>query len=121
MNFFSRLSVANLLVGTGVAVMGIAMPAIAQQTVWLADNEETTVTGYFLEGEDIYASCDEDCLDVNLSLFNEMGVLMDSDEETDAFPIVTAPYEGTFVLKVNMPSCEHLAGCSVSIESDYGF
>ena len=112
---------ANLLVGAVVAAMGIAAPAIAQQTVWLGDNEETSVTGYFLEGEDIYASCDEDCLDVNLFLFNEMGVLIDGDEETDAFPIVTAPYEGTFVVKVNMPSCQHAAGCSVSIESDYGF
>ena len=101
---------------TAVAVaVGAAMPAIAQdQTVWLRDNEETTVTGYFLQGEDIFASCDDDCNDVDLFLFNEMGVMVAADDATNTFPSVTAPYEGTFVLRVNVPSCNHGAGCSVA-------
>ncbi|MEL7353697.1 MAG: hypothetical protein AAF171_16930 [Cyanobacteria bacterium P01_A01_bin.116] len=105
--------------GIFVSTMG---PAIAQnRTAWLKDNETTTMTGYLLQGEDISALCDEDCNDINLFLFNEMGVMVDSDNQIDATPIVTAPYEGTFVVEVSMPSCVHGAGCSVSLSSDHGF
>lgn len=105
-----------------VALLSIMGPAFAEsRTVWLNDNEETTVTGYFMQGESIYAECDEDCMDLDMYLYTELGVLVDSDEEYDAFPILTAPYEGTFSVKVTMPSCTHSAGCSASISSDFGF
>jgi len=105
-----------------VAWAGAMSPAIAQdRTAWLRDNESTTMTGYLLQGEDVYALCDEDCSDLDLILFNEMGVMVDTDEQLDSFPIVTAPYEGTFIVEISMPSCVHSAGCAVSLSSDYGF
>ena len=115
-------TVATSIACASVALVGAVSPALAQsRTVWLNDNGQTTVTGYFMQGESIYADCDEDCMDLDLYLYNEMGVLVDSDDEYDAFPILTAPYEGTFSVQVTMPSCTHSAGCSASISSDYGF
>lgn len=105
-----------------VAWAGVVSPAMAQdRTAWLRDNESTKMTGYLLQGEDVYALCDEDCSDLDLILYNEMGVMVDTDEQMDSFPIVTAPYEGTFIVEVAMPSCIHSAGCAVSLSSDYGF
>ena len=123
LNLRSNLrALATSMACASVALIGIVRPAVAQsRTVWLDDNGQTTVTGYFLQGEDIYAECDEDCMDLDLYLYTELGVLVDSDEEIDAFPIITAPYDGTFSVKVTMPSCTHSAGCSASISSDHGF
>ena len=123
LNLRSNLrALATSMACASVALIGIVSPAVAQsRTVWLDDNGQTTVTGYFLQGEDIYAECDEDCMDLDLYLYTELGVLVDSDEEIDAFPIITAPYDGTFSVKVTMPSCTHSAGCSASISSDHGF
>mgnify|MGYP001800668993 CR=1 FL=1 len=121
-SLFNIRNIATGIACAGVALVGIVSPAMAQsRTLWLNDNGQTTVTGYFLEGEDIYASCDEDCMDLDLFLYTELGVLVDSDEELDSFPIITAPYDGTFSVQVTMPSCTHSAGCSVSVSSDYGF
>lgn len=121
-SFSNIRSIATTLACASIALVGIVSPAFAQdRTIWLNDNGQTTVSGYFLRGEDIYASCDEDCMDLDLFLYNEMGVLVDSDDALDSFPILTAPYEGTFSVQVTMPSCTHSAGCSVSLSSDYGF
>lgn len=118
----STRRVLSTLACASVAFIGAVSPAIAQdRTAWLRDNETTTMTGYLLQGEDLYAICDEDCSDLDLYLYNEMGVMVDADDEVDSFPIVTAPYEGTFVVEVAMPSCNHGAGCSVSLSSDHGF
>jgi hypothetical protein len=113
---------AGAVAGASVALGGLVSPAIAQdRTAWLYDNQTTSMTGYFLAGEDIYAVCDEDCLDIDLFLYDETGTLVDADEALDSYPIVTAPYEGNFTLQVNMPNCTHTSGCAVSISSDYGF
>jgi hypothetical protein len=39
----------------------------------------------------------------------------------DDFPIVQAPYEGNFSVKVIMASCLHPRGCAVIVDSDYSF
>ncbi len=108
-----------------VAAMTLASmssAAVAQdRTSWLRNSESATMTGYLLQGEDVYATCNEDCQDLDLFLYDDTGRLVAADEQIDSFPIVTAPYEGTFVVKVAMPSCLSAAGCSVSITSDYGF
>lgn len=121
-NRFNLRVVAGTLSCATLAIAGLVSPAIAQdRTVWLQDNETTTITGYFLQGEEVYASCDEDCADLNLFLFNEMGAMVAADDAVDAFPVVTAPYDGTFSIEVSMPTCTHGAGCSASISSDFGF
>lgn len=121
-SFLNLRSIATTIACASVALGGIVSPALAQdRTIWLSNNGQTSVTGYFLAGEDIYASCDADCADLDLFLYTESGVLVDSDDALDSFPIITAPYEGTFSVQVTMPSCNHSAGCSVSLSSDYGF
>lgn len=108
----------------GAVIVTALMPgaAIAQdRSLWLPDDGHTMLRGYFLQGEDIYALCDQDCSDLDLFLYDRSGLLVDVDNAPDAFPIVTAPYEGTFGLRVTMPSCDHTAGCAVTVSSDYGF
>ncbi|KPQ35093.1 MAG: hypothetical protein HLUCCA11_11785 [Phormidesmis priestleyi Ana] len=128
MNFVARFCPSKLRLMTSTAVCALIAagsliaPAAAQdRTAWLKDNETTTMTGYLLPGENIYGLCDTDCSDMDLFLYNEMGVMVDSNTLDGAFPIVTAPYEGTFVIEIAVPSCTHGAGCSVSISSDQGF
>ena len=116
-SFLSR----SLLIA-GIVLASSVSPAIAQnRTAWLQDNGSTKITGYLLEGESIQGLCDSACKDLDLFLYNEMGLLVDSDEAIDPMPLVSAPYEGTFAIELSMPSCTHWAGCSASISSDYGF
>ena len=109
-------------VSAAFLLSGFVSPAMAQEhSSWIEDNETKKITGYLLQGESVSGLCDEDCSNMDLFLYNEMGVMVDSDRNADANPIVTAPYEGTFVVEVSVPSCEHWAGCAVSIRSDQGF
>ena len=105
-----------------LTILGSAKTAIAQdRSLWLRNNSRATLTGYFLQNEDIFAFCDEDCKDIDLFLYSPQGRLIDSDDATDAFPIVTAPYDGNFIVEVTLPSCTHSAGCAVNVSSDFGF
>lgn len=62
----------------------------------------TAGRSYLLRG-----SCDEDCRDVDLSVKSANGTTLGSDMLTDDFPIVSfvAPYTGSVVARVTMPSC----------------
>jgi hypothetical protein len=105
-----------------IGLGSVISPAIAQdRSVWLQEGQSATISGYLLEGENVYAVCDEDCSDLDMFLYDEMDTLVDADEQPDAFPIVTAPYDGTFSIFVSMPSCGHESGCSASVSSDNGF
>ena len=88
---------------------------------WLYNGQSTTISGYFLAGESIYGTCDEDCFDLDLFLYDSAGNLVSQDVELDAYPIVTAPREGQYTIEVSMPNCSHSDGCAVEITSDYGF
>lgn len=123
MSFASKIrTIASTAIFTSITVITIVSPAAAQdRTAWIKDNETVTMTGYLMQGEDIYGLCDDDCNDINMFLYNEMGVMVDSDNQINAYPIVTAPYDGTFVIEVTMPSCTHGVGCSISLNSDQGF
>lgn len=127
MSFASSLKATTQVLavsGLSLAVMMASSlnSAIAQEhSSWIEDNETKRITGYLLQGESVSGLCDEDCADLDLFLFNEEGVMVDSDDGIDTSPIVTAPYEGTFVVEVSVPSCSHWAGCEVSVRSDQGF
>ncbi|MEL6551957.1 MAG: hypothetical protein AAFQ63_00650 [Cyanobacteria bacterium J06621_11] len=117
---FRQLVKVSALVS--LAFIGIAETAIAQdRSLWLTHNSRATLQGYFLQDEDIFAFCDADCQDIDLFLYSEQGNLVDSDDAIDVFPIVTAPYDGNFIVEVTLPACSHSAGCAVSISSDFGF
>lgn len=103
-------------------VVASAVPAIAQnRSLWLYNGQNATVSGYFLAGENIYGTCDSDCYDLDLFLYDTAGNLVASDTLLDSYPIVTAPYTGNFSVTVTMPNCSHSAGCAVGVSSDHGF
>jgi len=121
MHFINRWTMPAAVVA--VATAGFATHAHAQDySLWLYNGDITTVNGYLLSGEGVYGSCDEDCLDMDLFLYDAVtGELVAQDTEVDAVPYVVAPWEGDFVLEVTMPSCNHSEGCAAWVSSDYGF
>lgn len=117
-------------ISRSAAAMALALPlsglmgasATAQdRSVWLHHGQSTVVSGYFLAGEQIVGTCDEDCFDLDLALLNSSGVQVSSDFLPDAVPIVRAPYAGTFTVRVIMHNCTHRAGCAAWVSSEYGF
>lgn len=106
---------------SGLCAMAATAPALAQETMWLEDGESQSITAYFLAGETISATCDEDCGDLDLHLYTPSGRLVDSDELEDAFPVVIAPSDGDFRVTVTMFDCSHSLGCEVDLTSDEGF
>ncbi len=100
----------------------LALPAQAQdRELWMYSGESTTVSGYFLEGESIYGSCDSDCTDLDMFLYDSGGNLVSSDTLLDSIPIVTTPFTGDFFVEVTMVNCTTSAGCAVEVSSDHGF
>ncbi|MGY2766913.1 hypothetical protein [Thermostichus sp. MS-CIW-26] len=108
------------LIGAATVVGGAAAWA-QSRSLWLLNGQSTVVTGYFYRGENIWAQCDQDCFDVDLVLYDASGQVVAADELLDDFPIVQAPYEGNFSVKVIMASCLHPSGCAVIVDSDYSF
>jgi hypothetical protein len=108
------------LIGAAAVVGGAAAWA-QSRSLWLLNGQSTVVTGYFYQGENIWAQCDRDCFDVDLVLYDASGQVLATDELLDDFPIVQAPYEGNFAVKVIMVSCLHPRGCAVIVDSDYSF
>ncbi|MGF1458584.1 MAG: hypothetical protein ACFBSG_06105 [Leptolyngbyaceae cyanobacterium] len=102
----------------------LAAPALlAQQihTAFLASGETETYQGYFLANEDIYASCDSNCVDLDIYLYDShTNELIESDTLPDANPIVTAPYDGEFVVETVMITC-NAEVCEAWTDSDEGF
>lgn len=129
MSFSSKVRVAfSTIAFVSVAALGAINPAAAQdRTELLSTDESSMMTGYLYEGESVYAICDEDCSDIDLYLYDEDGsAVYDedgnavSDIATDAFPVVTAPYEGTYTIEAYMSACS-TSVCSISVSSDNGF
>ena len=56
----------------------------------------------------VLAVCDEDCSDIDLYLYDEGGVLIDSDTSTDDVPVllVTPPRRTRYRVQVTMYDCE---------------
>ncbi|MFQ3583852.1 MAG: hypothetical protein SNJ85_02800 [Cyanobacteriota bacterium] len=103
------------------SIVGGAEAWAQSRNLWLLNGQSTITSGYFYRGENIWAECDVDCYDVDLVLYDARGRVVDADELGDDYPIVQAPYEGNFSVKVIMYNCTHPAGCAVSVDSDYGF
>ena len=55
----------------------------------------------------VLGACDDDCTDMDLFLEDRNGKEIASDVETDSFPLmtITAPYSGTFDVRVRMYEC----------------
>ncbi|MEM1308755.1 MAG: hypothetical protein AAGF98_04490 [Cyanobacteria bacterium P01_H01_bin.153] len=119
----NRLSKSEAIALSAIAFA--LLPAIAQSqdvhTAYLASGESVTYVGYFLANEDIYASCDTNCEDLDIYLYDaQTEELIESDTLIDANPIVTAPYDGDFLVETVMITCR-AAACETWTDSDEGF
>ncbi|MBE9112767.1 hypothetical protein IQ273_25595 [Nodosilinea sp. LEGE 07298] len=105
-----------------IAMATTAAIAQAQSRVdWLHHGETITYDGYLLADEAVFASCDDDCADLDMFLYDAAtGELVASDTLVDAVPVVVAPYEGDFLIEVVMASCS-LEPCEAWTDSDAGF
>ncbi|MEO0559857.1 MAG: hypothetical protein AAF170_16935 [Bacteroidota bacterium] len=70
--------------------------------------------------------CDNDCLDVDLRLYNSAGELVDEDMLEDDVPIVEVPGAGQYTAEVRMPGCStsicyYATGLYREGDSDSGF
>lgn len=121
MSFYSKFkSMGGAFAVASVALTGLVSPAIAQDhSAFLEYGETTTVEAYLMEDEAVYATCDADCSDIDMTLYTELGVEVASDFELDDYPVVTAPFEGTFLIEVSMADCDSI--CEVSVSSELGF
>ncbi|MGF1522316.1 MAG: hypothetical protein ACFBSF_08365 [Leptolyngbyaceae cyanobacterium] len=104
-----------------VTLFGMTSVEAQDKSLWLYNGQSTTIEGYFYEGEYIYGECDQDCMDLDLFLYDASGNLVYQDVEPDSAPIVVAPFDGSFSIEVSMPSCVHPEGCEVWVSSDHGF
>ena len=118
------LSKPSLTVASFVGMMFVGGTHFAQAdvyTTFLASGESETYEGFFLADEDIYASCDDNCQDLDIFLYDAYtGELIESDTLVDANPVVTAPYDGNFLVETLMVVC-NTDVCEAWTDSDEGF
>mgnify|MGYP001797346235 FL=1 len=124
-NRFGKLAIA---MGMGGLMTASLVPgAIAQDfepepyTTFLGSGESEIYEGYLLAGEAVYASCDFDCSDLDIYLYDaQTGELMEADTLLDSEPIVVAPYDGDFIIETVMVTCS-TSICEAWTNSDEGF
>lgn len=112
---------AALACSTLALAGGAGLAQAQSRTDWLSSGQSVSYNGYLYAGENVYATCDGDCTDLDIMLYDaNSGQLVDSDTLMDDQPVVTAPYEGSFVIEVVMASCS-IEPCAAWTDSDYGF
>jgi hypothetical protein len=123
-NQMAKLGVKSSLVCSLAALSLAGTAGLAQaesRSDWLSEGESITYEGYLLEGEDVFGACDEDCTDLDIYLYDAVsGDLIAEDVLVDSFPVVTAPYDGDFLIEVYMVTCS-VEPCLAEIDSDHGF
>ena len=103
-----------------IAATGLAVRADVRSAD-LSSGESEVYKGYFLANEDIYASCDANCEDLDIYLYDAYTEeLIESDTLADANPVVTAPYDGEFLVETVMVVCT-VDTCEAWTDSDAGF
>lgn len=103
------------------SVVGGAEAWAQSRNLWLRHGQSTVISGYFYPGENIWAICDLNCDDLDLVLYDAKGRVVDADDLSDDYPVVQAPHEGNFSVRVIMYYCTQPEGCAVTVDSDYGF
>ncbi|MFQ4139645.1 hypothetical protein PGN35_025375 [Nodosilinea sp. PGN35] len=121
MTKFGVKMTATVALGAIALASTAAMAQAQSRSDWLSTGETITYEGYLLADEAVFASCDDDCSDLDLFLYDaESGELVASDTLIDAVPGVVAPYEGNFLIEVVMASCS-VEPCATWTDSDAGF
>lgn len=112
---------AGLTIGAIAVVSSAAIAQAQSRSDWLSSGETISYSGTLLADENVYASCDADCTDLDLYLYDAVtGELVASDTLVDANPVVMAPYSGDFIIDVVMASC-NAGACEAWTDSDAGF
>lgn len=112
---------AALACSTLALASGAAVVQAQSRTDWLSTGQSASYNGFLYAGETVYATCDSDCTDLDIMLYDaSSGQLVDSDTLMDAQPVVVAPYEGDFIIEVVMASCS-IEPCATWTDSEYGF
>ena len=118
---FGVKMMATVALGAIAVASTTPMAQAQSRSDWLNSGEEISYSGYLLACEAVYASCDEDCGDLDIYLYDSVsGDLVASDTLVDAAPVVVAPYEGDFLIQVVMASC-NINPCAAWTDSDAGF
>ncbi|MBD2428686.1 hypothetical protein [Phormidium sp. FACHB-1136] len=114
-------SLAALAFSAVALASGAALVQAQSRTDSLSTGQSVSYDGFLYAGETVYATCDSDCTDLDILLYDANdGSLVASDVFPDAQPVVTAPYEGSFVIEVVMASCS-VEPCATWTDSDNGF
>ncbi|MEB3273867.1 MAG: hypothetical protein ACO4CG_01740 [Prochlorothrix sp.] len=102
----AQLDAAAMAVG-GSGYEMVYDPYIDRTGAGITDN--LTVTLYEGVSYTIIGVCDEDCSDLDMELFDANGNSIDSDYETDDFPVVevTPAWTSEFTLDVHMFDCSN--------------
>lgn len=78
----------------------------------LTEDDNDTYTYQLVQGKryKFVGTCDEDCDDLDLEIYDRNGRLIDADASIDDLPVVDfrAPYTGSYTLKVSLEDCSAL-------------
>lgn len=126
MKNFLKLVCVGLLISLTFAFTHLSANAkgnlTEDATRWMNTGESFRTETYLFEAEPISGACSQDCYDIDLTLYdtNTKKVVV-KDHGNTAIPMVTAPYEGDFVLEIEMANCARSGGCRTWVNYDEEF
>ncbi|WP_088893893.1 hypothetical protein [Leptolyngbya ohadii] len=95
-------------------------PAIRPYTGSIANGQTASRLVRLRSGTEyaFMAACDDYCSDIDLFLYDRAGVLVDSDEEEDDYPLITyvPGSSGNYRLVVRMYSCSN-SSCGYAVST----
>lgn len=114
----------GLLVSLVLTSLNVSVNAqdddLTESTIhWLNIGESFRIGTYLFENEPISSACSQDCYDIDLTLYDantKKSVAQDHDNTST--PMVNAPYEGDFIVEVEMANCARSGGCRTWIREE---
>lgn len=123
MKKFLKSVCVGLLVSLTLTFMNFAVSAKEDLTEdftrWMNTGESFHAEAYLFEDELISGTCSQDCYDIDLTLYDvSTNKAVAQDNGNTATPMVNAPYEGNFILEVEMANCARSGGCRTWVGYD---
>ncbi|NEP61616.1 MAG: hypothetical protein F6K31_32470 [Symploca sp. SIO2G7] len=86
---------------------------------WMNTGDSLRTEAYLFADEPISGACSQDCYDIDLTLYDATTKKSVAEEHKNTkTPTVYAPYEGDFILNVEMVNCARSGGCRTWINYD---
>ena len=116
MKRFLKLVCVGLLVSLTLAFVSLSSKAednlAEDHTRWMNTGERFSAETYLFENEPISGACSQDCYDIELTLYDAgTKTTVAQSHGNTSTPTVNAPYEGNFILEVEMANCARSGGC----------